>query len=193
MSGKIFALGLSKTGTTSLHHAFRHLGLESIHFPTRPELFAGKFDWMDKYDAASDTPILPFYPQFDAAYPGSKFILTVRNVDDWLQSMEKWWGRPYELNEYTVQVRIAAFGVHTFHAGRLRYVYAKHVADIQEYFKNRPRDLLTMNICEGEGWEKLCPFLEKPVPAVPFPFIVPKSVPRKSKKRGLLGLLRVSK
>jgi hypothetical protein len=26
-----------------------------------------------------------------------------------------------------------------------------------------------MNICDGEGWEKLCSFLNKPIPDVPFP------------------------
>jgi hypothetical protein len=39
---KVFCLGLSRTGTTSLHEAFRALGLRSIHFPihlfTQPEV-----------------------------------------------------------------------------------------------------------------------------------------------------------
>jgi hypothetical protein len=193
MSEKIFGLGLSKTGTTSLHHAFRQLGLQSIHFPKMPEIFAGQFGWMDKYDAASDTPIVPFYPQLDAAYPGAKFILTVRNVEDWLKSVENWWAGAENPNEYALRVRILVFGVHTFHAGRMRYVYEKHLADVQEYFKDRPDDLLTMNICEGDGWEKLCPFLNKAVPDRPFPFVVPGSNRKKPKKKNVLGLFRVSR
>ena len=188
MSGKIFGLGLSKTGTTSLHHAFKEMGFESKHFPKMPELFAGQFRCLDKYDAACDTSIVPYYPQLDAAYPGAKFILTVRNVNDWLQSMEKWWGRDHNPSDYTIRVRLAVFGVHTFHAGRMRYVYEKHLADVREYFKDRPDDLLTMNICEGDGWEKLCPFLKKPVPVADFPFVVPRSKP---KKITVLGIFKV--
>ena len=52
--------------------------------------------------------------------------------------------------------------------------------DIKEYFKDRPGDLLVMNICEGEGWEKLCPFLGVPIPNEPFPN-VNKSIKHKTK------------
>jgi hypothetical protein len=193
MNGKIFALGLSKTGTSSLHEAFKQLGFESKHYPRYPELFAGKFDWLDKYDAVSDIPIAPFYPQLDEAYPGSKFILTVRNVDDWLKSIEKWLAIWEDPDEYALRARILVFGVHTFHAGRMRYVYEKHITDVQQYFKDRPGDLLIMNICERDGWEKLCPFLNKPVPDRPFPFVMPGKHRNKPKKKKLLGLFRVSK
>ena len=44
-----------------------------------------------------------------------------------------------------------------------------HYSERKKYFKDRPNDLLVMNICNGEGWEKLCPFLNKPVPDAPFP------------------------
>ena len=37
------------------------------------------------------------------------------------------------------------------------------------YFRNRPADLLVINIAEGEGFEKLAPFLSRPIPAEPFP------------------------
>ena len=40
---------------------------------------------------------------------------------------------------------------------------------IKEYFRNRPNDLLVMNICNGEGWKVLCPFLDKSIPDVQFP------------------------
>jgi hypothetical protein len=187
VSGKIFGIGLSKTGTTSLHHAFQDLGFVSKHFPKLPELFTGDFRCLDEYDAASDISIAPYYPQLDAAYPGAKFILTVRKIDDWLQSLERWWRRARRPSAYMVQVRLAVYGVHTFHADRLRYVYEKHTADVEKYFAGRPGDLLTMNICAGEGWDKLCPFLNQPMPGASFPFVVPGSQP---KKRTMLGLFK---
>ncbi len=176
MSGKIFGIGLSKTGTTSLNQALIELGYKSVHYPQRAELFSGDFGCLDDYDAATDIPIAPYYPQLDERYPGSKFILTVREVDDWLQSMERWLSQNRRPSEFVLRVRMAVYGVVAFHAGRLRYVYEKHVRDVKEYFKDRPADLLALNICAGEGWGKLCSFLNhKPVPPSAFPFVVPGS------------------
>jgi hypothetical protein len=173
---KVFGIGLSKTGTTSLHHALIELGLKSIHYPQRAELFSGDFRCFDDCDAATDIPIVPYYPQLDEAYPGSKFILTVRDVEDWLQSMERWLTPNRRPGEFVLRVRMAVYGVIKFHAGRLRYVYEKHVREVKEYFADRPADLLVMNICAGEGWDKLCPFLNyEPVPRSAFPFVVPGS------------------
>jgi len=40
---------------------------------------------------------------------------------------------------------------------------------VMDYFKDRPDDLLIIDICSGEGFEKLAPFLGRPLPAQPFP------------------------
>jgi hypothetical protein len=61
------------------------------------------------------------------------------------------------------------YGVHQFHEARLRRVYERHLREVQAYFSARPDDLLVLNITSGEGWEKLCPFLERPLPRGPFP------------------------
>ena len=37
------------------------------------------------------------------------------------------------------------------------------------YFSKREKDLLVLDICGGEGWEKLCKFLHVPVPNKKFP------------------------
>lgn len=176
MSGKIFGIGLSKTGTTSLNQALIEMGFKSVHYPQRAELFSGDFRCFDDYDAATDIPVAPYYPQLDERYPGSKFILTVRDVEDWLRSMDRWLSQNRRPSEFVLRVRIAVYGVVKFHAGRLRYVYERHLRDVREYFKDRPEDLLVMNICAGEGWDKLCPFLNRAViPSRDFPFIVPGS------------------
>ena len=47
--------------------------------------------------------------------------------------------------------------------------YMKMLQEIQGYFKERPQDLLTLDICAGEGWKKLCPFLGVPIPKEDFP------------------------
>ena len=40
---------------------------------------------------------------------------------------------------------------------------------IKEYFVDRPDDLLVIQICDGEGWQKLCPFLGEKIPEESFP------------------------
>ena len=56
-------------------------------------------------------------------------------------------------------------------AGRLIYVdrYKNHNREVNEYFKDRPDDLLVMDVTAGDGWEKLCPFLGVDIPDIDFP------------------------
>jgi hypothetical protein len=176
---KVFGLGLSKTGTTSLHHAFEKLGLRSAHYPVKPDLLQARFDCFDDFDAYGDTPVVSYYREIDAAYPGSKFILTVREVDAWLRSMKRLLGLERMLKPFAWHMLSVVYGVHQFHEERLRRVYEHHVRDVQGYFEGRPGDLLVLDITAGEGWEKLCPFLGRPVPRAPFPHSAsPGSEPR---------------
>ena len=47
--------------------------------------------------------------------------------------------------------------------------YYEHIEDVNKYFKGREEDLLIINIIAGEGWKKLCPFVGKKIPRIPFP------------------------
>ena len=47
--------------------------------------------------------------------------------------------------------------------------YDEHNKQVIAYFKDKPSQLLVMNITEGDGWEKLCKFLNKPIPNKAFP------------------------
>ncbi|MCS4047519.1 hypothetical protein GGQ04_002667 [Salinibacter ruber] len=88
---KVFGIGLPKTGTTSLNAALNHLGLNSIHNPLdlRRQAHEGtyKFD-RDDWDALTNFGE-HFYPQLDEAYPESKFILTVRDEEEWAESWKR--------------------------------------------------------------------------------------------------------
>src|SRR5262249_40047767 len=106
MTAKIFGLGLSKTGTSSLQAALRTLGYRAAHFlehrdEGRGEAWlAGDFetDCLASYDAALDLPVPVFYAQLDQRYPGSRFILTVREMASWLESVRKHWERYWEID-----------------------------------------------------------------------------------------------
>jgi len=50
-------------------------------------------------------------------------------------------------------------------------VYRKHNATVLEYFKDRPSDLLVLNMetPSMSKWRELCHFFSKPIPAISFP------------------------
>ena len=50
-------------------------------------------------------------------------------------------------------------------------VVKRHNKMVKYYFKDRPGDLLVMDITNGDGWELLCKFLKKPIPNKKVPMI----------------------
>lgn len=182
---KVFGIGLSKTGTTSLTEALRILGYRSIHYPFRIlEYHAGGLvlrpERVERFDACTDSPIARFFPELDAAFPGSKFILTRRRQADWLRSCERHhvWPGEYAANlalersplvRRVMQLHRDVFGAVSFDREAFAEAYARHESRVLDYFRDRPEDLLVMDICGGEGWERLCPFLGVAVPARRFP------------------------
>jgi hypothetical protein len=179
---KVFGLGLSKTGTTSLAAALNILGIKTIHFPddetTYRELSSGEYrlSILNEYDGAVDTPIAPYYAQLDRIYPGSKFILTIRDKNSWLRSAESHWKRiteekrrKGELNKFREFIHAVIYGTIDFNPDRFSWVYDTHERNVRQYFADRPDDLLILDICGGDSWEKLCGFLDLEVPQIPFP------------------------
>ena len=47
--------------------------------------------------------------------------------------------------------------------------YERHNADVMKHFSGRLGDLLVVNWEDGDGWTRLCHFLEMDVPEKPFP------------------------
>jgi hypothetical protein len=169
MSGKVFGIGISKTGTLSLAQALVVLGYKTIHFPMTMEQ-------IDINDASMDITVACRFEMLDTRYPGSKFIFTVREMTSWLKSCEDHYTKRILielLSERTrsliVRARRGMYGTEHYDPEIFKETYIRHRDKVFTYFKERPRDLLVMNICEGDGWTKLCPFLGHPVPDVPFP------------------------
>jgi hypothetical protein len=81
---KVFGIGLGRTGTKSLAYALRQLGINVVHYPddlkTYQELSTGNYNFslLQTLDGITDITVAPFYPHLDDLFPGSKFILTVR-------------------------------------------------------------------------------------------------------------------
>ena len=185
MDQKIFGIGLSKTGTTSLTHALRMMGYRAIHYPfnilkyQNGEL-ALNADRLNRYDACTDSPIARFFRELVEYFPGSKFILSQREMNAWLASCEHhhvWPGEYAEkvsLGKNPIVRRLLKlhkdlYGSVSFNREAFARSYVEHEQAVLDYFKDRPQDLLQIDICAGEGWEKLCPFLDQDVPDHHFP------------------------
>jgi hypothetical protein len=183
---KIFGLGLSRTATRSLTSGLQILGFDCSHYPidedTYTELSNAQYDLtlLKYYDGLTDITTAPFFQEFDRLYPGSKFILSVRDKASWLGSCSRhWFNRPAfkQTNDPDEEVHIrmrqflrsAVYGCYNYDPERFSNVYDQHVRRVMEYFKDRPDDLLIIDICSGEGFEKLAPFLGRPVPTEAFP------------------------
>lgn len=65
--------------------------------------------------------------------------------------------------------RLKFWGTTSFNKKIMTQKYYEHNDEIKKYFKGREKDLLIMNICAGDGWKKLCPFLGKTTLRRPFP------------------------
>lgn len=184
--GRIFGLGLSRTGTRSLTAALQIIGYNVTHYPidqrTFDQLAAADYrlDILDVFDGLTDITAAPFFAQLDRAWPGSKFILTTRDRDAWLKSCARHWsGRPAFGPEETpaqrshMQIRrllrAATYGCYDFNAERFAWAYDQHVRAVRAYFADRPGDLLEIDVTSGAGWDALCAFLGCAVPPQPFP------------------------
>jgi hypothetical protein len=132
------------------------------------------FEALANADAGADNGVLIFYKYLDYKFAGSRFILTHRDIDSWLESTE-FINEQHPVNsladDIPIMRRMLVYETVPFEREKYRAAYERHYADVRRYFRDRPHDLLDMNILAGEGWEKLCPFLEVPTPDVAFPHL----------------------
>jgi Sulfotransferase domain len=164
---RCWGIGLGRTGTTTLCEAFRILGYTNVvHNPP--------FEALATMDAGADNGVVIFYKYLDYKFPGSKFILTVRDMDSWLDSVKYISEKAPILSldeDIPIMRRMMIYETVVFQREMFIAAAERHHRDIKRYFSTRPDDLLEMNIIAGEGWDKLCPFLGVPLPSVPFPHL----------------------
>ena len=108
LRGKVFAIGLHKTGTTSLATHLESLGYRTVHYPRvvdgvayetlvaplvgdKEAVLSVLDPLLRAYDGFTDVPFPGLYRPLAARYPDAKFILATRSLDDWWQSLSKHW------------------------------------------------------------------------------------------------------
>lgn len=176
---KIFCIGLNKTGTTSLHTALKILGFNSVHYKdklgnsikkTIRDNYLNGIDILTnlrEYDAFLDwdsTHTVEIFKQFDKQYPNSKFIINIREMDTWLDSREKHVKRNQILRKNNPNIKWTKVD-----REKWSELYKKHYNSALKYFKKREKDYIIIDVTKKEGWEKICNFLNRPIPKIPFP------------------------
>ncbi|MEL7250858.1 MAG: sulfotransferase family protein [Bacteroidota bacterium] len=168
---KVICIGWHKTGTTTLGDALLILGyrvlgarLDMAEYLLRedtqtPIALAGNFD------ALQDVPWNALYQELDQTYPGSKFILTVRDENKWLESAQKHFKETYTPMREWLYGEGVLLGNEALYLERFR----QHYQEVTSYFAGREDDLLVLDLTAGDKWEKLCTFLGQPIPERAFP------------------------
>lgn len=180
---RIFGIGMHKTGSTSLHHAFEILGFNSWHWSSAhyakaiwAEMTAfEKSTSLEHFYALCDLPIAILFKQLDRAYPNSRFILTLRDEEDWLRSVENHWGHKtnkhrgwWDTDPFTHFIHKQIYGQKNFDREVFRARYRRHNAEVMDYFARRS-DLLVLDVDHNDKWGKICAFLDRPLPMVSYP------------------------
>ncbi len=134
---------------------------------------------------------LPFtFQALDMRFPGSKFILTVRDSpEQWYQSLIRFHAKLFgHGNTPTCDDLKKAQYRHTgyvYEANRATYAtpdanpydkmtlinqYNSHNESVIEYFRHRPNDLLVLNVSQEGAYQRFCEFLDKPCLRQSFPW-----------------------
>jgi hypothetical protein len=191
MSLSVIGAGYGRTGTLSLKSALEQLGFvkchHMIHVYEDPVQLASwtaaalgeAADWdalFDGYQASVDWPACHFYRELADYYPEAKVILTVRDPRTWYESIADTTLRvikqgrvenPESHNLGTELVVKAGFRGELDDPDHGVVIFNAHTEEVKATID--PDRLLVFDV--SEGWEPLCAFLDKPVPATAFPRI----------------------
>lgn len=171
---KVFVIGLNKTATTSVHSALLEfdimVGNQGIAEKLLDSIVNRKYKELIFYcntgEAFQDVPfsIPNVYKVLDEFFPSSKFILTIRdNKEQWYNSISKFhanlWGDNGDVptrenlansnfiyKGYPLKLINYIFGNTNYDKQVFCDVYEAHKQDVIAYFKNRPSDLLVVNV-----------------------------------------------
>jgi hypothetical protein len=167
---KIFIIGLPRTGTTSVSVALLEQGLKVAHMAFTKRSF-------ELADALSDAPLFADYRELDQLFPNAKFIYLDREIAPWIASMKMLLTKMDEhLDDKTGRFHPVlkrsfkrVFQIDTVadpkDSEHLRACYARHQAQVLEYFAER-NDLLQINISHQGSLSQLLSFIGlKPTPA----------------------------
>lgn len=192
---KVFVVGLSKTGTTTMKDMLMTLGYR-VRGPSKPLLKAiragdmeAAVPVMEQYDAFEDWPWPLVYRKAHEIYGNrARFILTVRRDEDtWFRSVEQ-----HGYGTSPLKSMKDAYGYYRPFGRKAEFVagYRAHNDAVRDFFADKPGLFLEFCLEHGDSWDKLCPFLGHPVPeGAPTPHRNKTSTDKRALKRKLNALI----
>lgn len=198
---KIFGIGLNKTGTSTLGKCLSVLGFNhhSYSGSLLREVVHGKFEnlfaLVEQHDSFDDWPFPLAYRALDHQFPGSKFILTTRESPQrWLNSLKSHalTTIPPCREKGIVSLRYLAYGFDYPQQNEEAHLsfYTHHNAAAQNYFRHRESDFLELCWEKEASWARLCHWLNKSEPSIPFPHERKASAPSQERRASNLLALR---
>ncbi|MBI3903485.1 MAG: hypothetical protein HY306_11205 [Nitrosomonadales bacterium] len=187
-TAKIFCIGLSKTATTSLNKALGLLGYLSAHWANP---ITGKLlddEDIPLFDSLGDTPVSYRFEELYHSYPNARFIYSQRDPAPWEKSVTKHYAASHRdrqaqnfatLSRFNHHAQEISYGERARRLNNCVYFNDRSFVDayrnfdrrVRRFFEDKPAScFLEVDIFSGDGWNMLCPFLEKPIPDTPFPW-----------------------
>lgn len=161
---KIFIIGLPRTATTSVCLAMLEQGFKTAHNAYTQDSFS-------QAQVLADTPIFCDYQQLDKDFPNSQFIHLTRAPELWLPSIKQLLQRMI----VNLQRTDGGFNPHIKRCYSevfspltedninsdefLLDCYTRHQQGIVDHFKDRPQDLLTIDVSNEASYFAMLSFL----------------------------------
>jgi len=156
---KIFGIGLSRTGTTTLTNILNKVGYNIVHYPSNKiQIFS------NANDGCTDIPVILHYKELYKFFPDVKFIYTVRNKEEWLDSIVPYFERKRSwkgmIGSPQEQLRTKIYSQPFPNRQQASDAWDKHHKDVMEFFSDKQDKLLILDIVGGDDTDKLWKFLD---------------------------------
>jgi len=190
---KYFGIGANKTGTSSLRDVFKKANLKPVSLHRHGQQFTsqlwkkeyGSFlAYTQKFTSFQDAPFsyirIPVLKLLQKKYPKAKFILTIRDSEEWFTSLLRWYTSWPGLKKYPTKGKNLKFtlgycmafdipqDIPTIPSSLKKHKdifikgYEKRNEEIKTFFKDDANFLVIDVTQEKNRLEKLCFFMEVP-------------------------------
>lgn len=179
---KIFVIGFNKTGTRTIHHFFDKNNIKSIHWDQGKIARTIKYNFdlnqnnnncnvtllgeYDKYTVLCDMEDIEqdiyanelYFKHLAHDYPNSKFILNIRNIENWIQSRLKHQNKilgnyaDYLCKKYNISILQLQ--------DKWRQDFVTHINNVTLFFSTMPNRLIIFDI-EKDNVDKLISFFHE--------------------------------
>ncbi len=197
-NNNVFGIGWNRTGTRTLYNCLNILDVKCAHWDGSKHLclswvnqnwdefqqFIVKSECQGFADAPWCFPDL--YIHLFNLLPDSKFILTIRDSESWVNSYKNLYEKQFKDNknlkvlpiisnsEEYGWIHLMLFQGSTLITGneeKYKAIYEQHNNNVIEFFSDKPGKLLVIDWQQNPEWDEICEFLNKDIPKDKIPWV----------------------